>query len=34
MGRLVLKNGIVTDSLTGSYFCSGPARAATAACGA
>jgi hypothetical protein len=34
IGRLVLKNGIVTDTLTGIYYCSGPAWAATGACGA
>jgi hypothetical protein len=34
VGRLVLKNGIVTDNLTGVYYCSNPAWGATGACGA
>lgn len=34
IGRLVLKNGIVTNTLTGDLFCSDPAWAATGACGA
>lgn len=34
IGRLVLKNGIVTDTLTGVYYCSHPAWGATGACGA
>jgi hypothetical protein len=33
-GQLVLKNGIVTDTLTGIYYCSDPAWSATHACGA
>ena len=34
IGRLVLKNGIVTDNLSHVYFCSDPAWGATGACGA
>lgn len=34
VGRLVLRNGIVTNSLTRVYFCSEPAWGATGACGA
>jgi hypothetical protein len=34
LGRLVLKDGIVTDTLSGAYFCSNPAWGATRACGA
>lgn len=34
VGKLVLKNGIVTNTLTGDFFCSGPAWGATGACGA
>jgi hypothetical protein len=34
IGRLVLKNGIVTEMLTGIYYCSDPAWGATGACGA
>lgn len=34
LGELVLKNGIVTDTLTGIYYCSDPAWGATGACGA
>jgi hypothetical protein len=34
IGRLVLRNGIVTNSLTGVYYCSDPAWGATGACGA
>lgn len=33
-GRLLLRNGIVTNSLTQNFFCSDPAWAATGACGA
>jgi hypothetical protein len=34
LGKLVLKNGIVTNKLTDDFFCSGPAWGATDACGA
>ena len=34
IGRLRLRNGIVTNPLTEDYFCSGPAWGATGACGA
>jgi hypothetical protein len=34
LGKLVLKNGIVTNKLTRDFFCSGPAWGATGACGA
>jgi len=34
VGKLLLRNGIVTNTLTGDYFCSDPAWAATGACGA
>jgi hypothetical protein len=34
IGQLVLRNGIVTDTLTGIYYCSDPAWGATGACGA
>jgi hypothetical protein len=34
IGRLVLKDGIVTDNVSGSFFCSDSAWGATAACGA
>jgi hypothetical protein len=34
VGRLVLRNGIVTNTLTKVYFCSNPAWGATGACGA
>jgi hypothetical protein len=34
IGRLLLRNGIVTNTLTGVYFCSDPAWGATGACGA
>jgi hypothetical protein len=34
VGKLVLKDGIVTNTLTGDYFCSDPAWGATGACGA
>lgn len=34
IGRLVLRDGIVTSSLTGDYFCSDPAWGATGSCGA
>jgi hypothetical protein len=34
LGRLILKNGIVTNTLTDDFFCSGPAWGATGACGA
>lgn len=33
LGKLVLKNGIVTNALTDDFFCSGPAWGATNACG-
>lgn len=33
-GKLVLKDGIVTNTLTGVFFCSDPAWGATGACGA
>jgi hypothetical protein len=33
-GKLLLRNGIVTNALTRDYFCSGPAWGATGACGA
>jgi|GEM_PF-3539376 len=34
VGKLVLKDGIVTNSLTSDFFCSDPAWGATGACGA
>jgi hypothetical protein len=34
VGRLLLRNGIVTNTLTGVYFCSDPAWGTTGACGA
>ncbi len=34
VGRLVLRNGIVTNTLTEVYFCSDPAWGATGLCGA
>jgi hypothetical protein len=34
VGRLLLRNGVVTNSLTKGYFCSGPAWGATGVCGA
>jgi hypothetical protein len=34
VGKILLKNGIVTNTLTGDYFCSTPAWGATGACGA
>jgi hypothetical protein len=34
VGKLLLRNGIVTNTLTGVYFCSDPAWGATGACGA
>ncbi|MFL5960855.1 MAG: hypothetical protein ACJ75G_11390 [Gaiellaceae bacterium] len=34
VGRLRLRNGIVTNTLTHVFFCSGPAWGATGACGA
>lgn len=34
VGRLLLKDGIVTNTLTRDYFCSDPAWGATGACGA
>jgi hypothetical protein len=34
VGKLMLRNGIVTNSLTDVYFCSNPAWGATGACGA
>jgi hypothetical protein len=34
VGKLVLRDGIVTNSLTDDFFCSGPAWGATGACGA
>jgi len=33
-GKLELRNGIITNSLTRDFFCSGPAWGATGACGA
>lgn len=34
VGKLLLRNGIVTNTLTGDFFCSNPAWGATGACGA
>lgn len=34
VGRLLLRDGIVTNTLTTTYFCSSPAWSATGACGA
>jgi hypothetical protein len=34
LGKLELRNGIVTNTLTGVYYCSDPAWGATGACGA
>jgi hypothetical protein len=34
VGKLMLKDGIVTNTLTGDFFCSDPAWGATGACGA
>jgi hypothetical protein len=34
VGKLLLRNGIITNSLTEDYFCSDPAWTATGACGA
>jgi hypothetical protein len=34
VGTLLLRNGIVTNGLTRDFFCSGPDRGATGACGA
>ena len=34
VGKLLLRNGIVTNTLTGYYFCSDQAWGATGACGA
>jgi hypothetical protein len=34
VGKLLLRNGIVTDTLTRDFFCSNPAWGATGACGA
>jgi hypothetical protein len=34
LGKLRLRNGIVTNTLTETYFCSDPAWGATGACGA
>jgi hypothetical protein len=34
IGKLILKDGIVTNGLTGVFFCSDPAWGATGACGA
>ena len=34
LGKLLLKDGIVTNTLTGDFFCSDPAWGATGACGA
>jgi hypothetical protein len=34
VGELVLKDGVVTDTLTGIYYCSDPAWGATGVCGA
>jgi hypothetical protein len=33
VGKLLLRNGIVTNTLTRDYFCSIPAWGATGACG-
>lgn len=33
VGRIVLRNGIVTNTLTDDFFCSDPAWGATGACG-
>ena len=33
-GKLLLRNGIVTNALTDVYYCSDPAWTATGACGA
>jgi hypothetical protein len=33
LGELKLKKGILTDTLTGSYYCSDPTWSATGACG-
>ena len=34
IGKLLLRNGIVTNTLTHDFFCSYPAWGATMACGA
>lgn len=34
VGKLLLRNGIVSNTLTGDFFCSDPAWGATGACGA
>lgn len=34
VGKLLLRNGIVTNTLTDDFFCSDPAWGATGACGA
>jgi hypothetical protein len=34
VGKLLLKDGIVTNTLTRDFFCSDPAWGATGACGA
>jgi hypothetical protein len=34
VGRLLLRNGVVTNSLSEDSFCSSPAWGATGACGA
>ena len=34
VGKLQIRNGIITNVLTHDYFCSNPAWGATAACGA
>jgi hypothetical protein len=34
VGKLRLRNGIVTNTLTDDFFCSDPAWGATGACGA
>jgi hypothetical protein len=34
VGKLLLRNGIVTNTLSTVYFCSDPAWSATGACGA
>jgi hypothetical protein len=33
VGKLVLKDGIVTNTSTGDFFCSDPAWGVTGACG-
>ncbi len=34
VGKLLLRNGVVTNKLTRDFFCSNPAWGATSACGA